>query len=97
MPNTAPLPEFRVARSNPFAKTGVDYTGALNLKAGTAFNEVYICLFTCMTTRAIHLELVKSGNVQAFVRALRRFVARRFCPSIMISDNASVFCSSVVN
>ena len=97
MHNTAPLPEFRVVRSNPFAITGVDYTGASNIKAGTANNKVYICLFTCMTNRAIHLELVESGDVQAFMRAFRRFVARRSCPSIMISDNASVFCSSAVN
>ena len=58
MPNTTPLPEFRVVRSNPFAVTSVDYTGALNVKAGTAYNKVYICLLTCMTTRGIHLELV---------------------------------------
>ena len=74
MPNTAPLPEFRVVGSNPFFITGVDYTGTLNGKAGTVFNKVYICLFTCMTTRAIHLELVESGDVQAFMRAFRRSV-----------------------
>ena len=50
-----------------------------------------------MTIRAIHLELVESGNVQAFVRAFRRFVARRPCPSILICDNASIFSSSAVN
>ena len=87
----APLPEFRVVLSNPFAIAGVDYTGSLNVKAGTAYNKVYICLFTCMTTRAIHLALVESGDVRAFMRPFRTFVARRSFPSIMISDNASVF------
>ena len=50
--------------------------------------KVYICLFTCGSTRAIHIELTPSLTTQAFIRCLRRFVARRGIPELIISDNA---------
>jgi len=53
-----PLPKIRVTEAPPFTITGVDFTGALFVKEGDQEKKVYICLFTCAVTRAVHLEVV---------------------------------------
>ena len=54
-------------------------------------NKVYICLFTCGVTRAVHLEIVEDLSVETFLQALRRFAAHRSLPCILISHNVSTF------
>ena len=54
----------------------------------------YMCLFTCASTRAIHLELTRGLNVDSFLLAFRRFVGRRGLPTTLLSDNATTFRSS---
>ena len=54
-------------------------------------NKDYICLFTCASVRAVHLELVEKLTTTAFIRALRRFISRRGMPEVIISDNAKNF------
>ena len=56
--------------------------------------KVYLCLFTCATTRVIHLEIVQDLSAQTFLLAFRKFAARRSLPSIMISDNGSTYLSA---
>ena len=75
--------------------TGVDFAGPLiikpdNQQAGEN-SKVYICLFTCATTRAVHLELVRDCHASTFLLALRRFFSRRTTPTVMYSDNATTF------
>ena len=48
---------------------------------------MWICLFTCLTISAVHLELVRGLSAQLFLDCLRRFIARRG----QVSDNASQF------
>ena len=50
-----------------------------------------MCLFTCASTRAVHLELVEDLTVESLIRAFRRFCARRGLPATIISDNAKTF------
>ena len=52
---------------------------------------MYCCLFTCASTRAIHLELTERLSVNSFLQAFRRFVSRRGLPAKIISDNAKTF------
>ena len=87
-----PLPAFRVEESPPFAHTGVDFAGPLYVKKsdGTT-SKVWICLFTCCVTRAVHLDLVADLSTSTFVRCLKRFTARRGLPYKMVSDNAKTF------
>ena len=94
-PKNPPLPEFRVKRADPFQVTGVDYTGAICVKdrAGHLV-KVYILLFTCAVTRAIHLELVQDQSCEKFLNAFRRFCGRRSFPQIIMSDNAATFVSA---
>ena len=53
--------------------------------------KVYIALFSCCVTRAIHLELVEDLSAAAFRRCLRRFTARCGTPALFVSDNAKTF------
>ena len=54
----------------------------------------FTCLYTCASTRALHLELCKSLDVQDFLLAFRRFASRRGLPVTIASDNAKTFKSS---
>ena len=72
----------------------MDYTGALYVRNAGIETKVYICLFTCGTTRAIHLEVVEDLTIEAFLLAFRRFASRKSLPRKLISDNASTFVSA---
>uniref|UniRef100_A0A914YQM0 Integrase catalytic domain-containing protein n=1 Tax=Panagrolaimus superbus TaxID=310955 RepID=A0A914YQM0_9BILA len=86
MPN---LPSTRVNVSKPFQNVGLDYCGPFKVKGDK--EKVWICLFTCFTTRLIHLEPVTSMNSEDFLAAFRRFTARRGVPCYILSDNAKQF------
>ena len=91
----ADLPDFRVREAAPFSKVGVDFAGPLFAKCckdGT--DKVYIALFSCCVTRAIHLELVRDLSAETFLCSFRRFVARRGVPSLIVSENAKTFKAS---
>ena len=51
-------------------------------------------LFTCLTVRAIHIEMVNTLNADSAIMALRRFSARRGSPRILYSDNSRSFTKS---
>ena len=93
-PDPPPLPKARVEEPRPFAVTGVDFTGTLYVKNSTGEHKVYICLFTCASTRAIHLEIVTDLSAETFLLAFQQFVSRRSLPSIMLSDNASTYLTT---
>lgn len=75
------LPKERVNPSRTFLHSGVDYAGPftvlLSKGRGAKTSKCYICIFICMATKAIHLELVSDMTSDAFIAAFRRFVARR--------------------
>lgn len=92
-PPAPPLPGFRVNEAPPFTHAAVDFAGPLYVRGTNSSKErkVWICLFTCCVTRAIHLELVNEFSTSAFIRCLKRFTARRGLPRRIISDNAKTF------
>ena len=94
-PDPAPLPKSRIHELVPFRVTGVDFTGALFVDDVRGFEtKVYICLFTCATSRAIHLEVVTDLTEETFIQAFRRFASRKSMPRQVISDNASTYLSA---
>ena len=94
-PPTAAMPDYRVTQAAPFSNVGIDFAGPLYVKEKRGeYKKVYICLFVCCVTRALHLELVQDLSAVTFLNCLRRFCARRGWPSIINSDNAKTFKSS---
>ena len=89
----APLPGDRVTRSPPFSVTGIDHAGPLYC-SDYPKKKLYVLLFTCAVTRAVHLELVDSMSLADTMLALRRFFARRGLPTILYSDNAKSFIAA---
>ena len=92
--STAPsLPEDRVQHIRPFNATGIDYANYLVFLDPEKLTEIksYLVVFTCLTTRAVHLELTTSLSTQHFLLAFRKFVATKSLPSKIYTDNASYF------
>ncbi|XP_055686927.1 uncharacterized protein LOC129792164 [Lutzomyia longipalpis] len=88
------LPEHRASKLAAFTATGMDFAGPVLLKTGIrkgTTTKAYILVLVCMSTKAIHLELVSSLTTNAFIAALRRFTSRRGAPKYIYSDNAKTF------
>ncbi|XP_053392072.1 uncharacterized protein LOC128554787 [Mercenaria mercenaria] len=91
-PDPPPLPKFRLEDSALFTVTGEDFTGALHVKVQRGnMSKAYICLFTCASTRALHLEVVQNLTESSFMQAFKRFCSRKSLPHIMVSDNAATY------
>ena len=89
------LPTSRLAVGDvPFTNTGVDCFGPFLIKRGRSEVKRYGCLFTCMTTRAIHIEVLESLDTDSFLNALRRIISRRGQPRTITSDNGGNFVSA---
>ena len=88
---TAPLPVQRIQFERPFKSCGIDYAGPLSVRDGADVCKVWLALFVCAASRAIHLEVVRSLQVDDFLLAFSRFAARRNRPDNIISDNATTF------
>ena len=95
-PPPPPLPDFRVTTAPAFTFTGLDYAGPLYVKEAKTKTgkKVWICLYTCCVTRAVHLDVVPDLTPGAFLRSFRRFTARRGLPSKIVSDNGTTFKSA---
>ncbi|XP_052739599.1 uncharacterized protein LOC128198522 [Bicyclus anynana] len=91
LPPTPALPSERVNYSSPFTFTGLDYLGPVVVKNGMSTEKRWICLFTCLAIRAIHLEVVQDLTAEEGLRALRRMIASRGLPKVITSDNAVQF------
>ena len=91
MPRMPDLPPERVTRSPPFSYTGIDYFGPLYCTDQQGEGKVWVALFTCLTIRAVHLELATDLTADQFLQTLRRFIARRGTPKQILSDNAPHF------
>lgn len=88
------LPLERVSPAPAFQRVGVDYCGPFELRPATrkgAPIKCYVCLFVCLVCKAVHIEIVMDLTSEAFLAALRRFVARRGRPDIILCDNATNF------
>ncbi|XP_030828101.1 uncharacterized protein LOC115919169 [Strongylocentrotus purpuratus] len=88
----ADLPVERVTPDHPpFTNTGVDFFGPFYVKQGRSEVKRYGCVFTCLATRAVHIEVANSLETDSFINALRRFINRRGSPEKILSDNGTNF------
>jgi hypothetical protein len=90
VPEMSPLPSERLAiNEDPFTYTGMDYFGPLMVTVGRHHEKRYGVLFTCLTTRAVHIEMADSLDTNACIMAVRNFMSRRGPPKIIFSDNGT--------
>ena len=88
----ADLPSTRVSIGDPpFTHTGVDCFGPFYIKQRRSQVKRYGILFTCMTVRAIHVEVAPDLSLSSFINALRRFIARRGPIRSLTCDNGTNF------
>ena len=89
----APLPPARVeAGCSAYENCGVDYMGPLEIKQGRNRLKRYCCVFTCLATRATHLEVAYDLSTESFLMALRRFLSTRgHSTRVIFSDNGTNF------
>jgi hypothetical protein len=89
----APLPhdgidEPEEGDNAPFYTSGVDFCGPFHVKIKRTVEKIYVALFTCAITRAVHLEVVSDLSTKKFLMSLRRFCSRRGLVKTLYSDNA---------
>ncbi|XP_031553331.1 uncharacterized protein LOC116290441 [Actinia tenebrosa] len=90
----APLPKIRLKMPlRAFARTAVDFGGPFITIQGRGQRRAkrYLCLFTCLTSRAVHLEIAFGLDTDSFLNAFYRMASRRGLPEEMISDNGTNF------
>ncbi|XP_062537670.1 uncharacterized protein LOC134205994 [Armigeres subalbatus] len=91
-PRMSPLPEARLTPYiRAFTFTGLDYFGPVTVRVGRTNVKRWAALFTCLTTRAIHLEVAFTLSTESCKLAIRRFIARRGAPLEIYSDQGLNF------
>ncbi|XP_017796984.1 PREDICTED: uncharacterized protein LOC108578211 [Habropoda laboriosa] len=89
------LPATRVSENRPFYNCGVDYCGPFYIKEKRYRNrnriKIYVAIFVCFATKAVHLEVVGDMTTEAFIAALKRFISRRGLCRNIYSDNGTNF------
>ncbi|XP_062538350.1 uncharacterized protein LOC134206636 [Armigeres subalbatus] len=91
-PSMGSLPKARVAAFvRPFSYVGVDYFGPILVLVGRHHEKRWGVIVTCLTTRAIHIELATSLNTSSCIIALRNCFARRGTPVEIRSDRGTNF------
>ena len=95
----ANLPPFRVApHTPPFHYVSCDYFGPLTVKISrNKTTKHYGVIFTCLNTRAVHLEIATDCSAMEFIQTLRRFFSIRGYPAMIMSDNGTQFVGALTD
>ena len=91
-PIMSDLAKERLAyQSPPFANTGVDYFGPFYVTVRCTTEKRWGFLFTCLTTRVVHVDIVTSMETSSWIMGIERFGSRSLTPDIILSDNDTNF------
>ena len=88
------LPDLYVEGTEAFSSIGTDLAGSLYIRHSlkdTNTHKVWIVIFACTLSSAVHLEIMQDMIAEQFILTLRRFISRRGTPSLIVSDNAKTF------
>ncbi|XP_062703145.1 uncharacterized protein LOC115264088 [Aedes albopictus] len=92
IPRMAPLPSARLSSYvRPFTYCGLDYFGPLLVKVNRSHVKRWVAIFTCLTIRAVHVEVIHTLSTESCIKGVRRFISRRGSPAEIYSDNATCF------
>ena len=93
MQRMSSLPPQRLTPNDPpFKFTGLDFFGPILTKLARKEFKRYGCIFTCLCSRAVHLEMSYDLSTDSFLSCLARFTARRGRPSEIMSDKRNQLC-----
>ena len=87
----ASLPSDRLCEETPFTYCGVDLFGPFETKEGRKELKRYGGLFTCLSSRTIHIETVALLNTDLFILSLRRFIGHWGNIRLLRTDNGRNF------
>ena len=90
-PGNPPLPAYRTEAKTPFEYVGLDYAGPFEIQSHDFRGKLWICLFTCLITRACHLVMVPNTSTKTFLDALQELSTFYRMPRLLLSDNATQF------
>jgi hypothetical protein len=96
----ADLPADRLSMDPPFTNVGVDTFGPWEVKVrktrgGQASSKRWVIIFTCLSIRAVHFEVVEDMSASAFINAFRRFTSIRGPVRCLRSDCGTNFTGAV--
>ncbi|XP_046868658.1 uncharacterized protein LOC124461150 [Drosophila willistoni] len=92
LPQMAPLPIARLAAyQRPFTYVGIDYFGPFLVAVGRRSEKRWGVIFTCLTIRAVHIQLACSLDTASCIMCIRNFINRRGTPREIYSDNGTNF------
>ena len=80
----APLPQERVQFTHAFSVIGVDFAGPLYARTKRGSPKVYICLFTCASSRMLHLEITNDMSTDEFLQAFHRMFNVEVCVTLYV-------------
>ncbi|XP_033729155.1 uncharacterized protein LOC117318258 [Pecten maximus] len=92
----ADLLDARLTPAPPFTYVGVDVFGPWNIVArrtrgGFSNSKRWAVMFTCLTCREVHIELVEEMSSSSFINSLRRFQSIRGKVKEFRSDRGTNF------
>lgn len=92
------LPAEKLNADFPFSTIGLDMAGPFLITdrkgRGCKITKCYLCVFICFRYKCIHLEAVSEMSKDAFILALKRFIARRGVPKQIYCDNGGNFVAA---
>ncbi|XP_062713352.1 uncharacterized protein LOC134290269 [Aedes albopictus] len=94
VPRMGPLPKARLMPfCRPFTMVGIDYFGPYSIRSPTGRSTLkrWVVLFTCLTVRAVHVEIAANLSTDSCKKAIRRFIGRRGAPREIYTDNGTNF------
>ena len=85
------LPSDRLNQEPPFTYSGIDMFGPFLVKDGHKQRKYYGAMFTCMSSRPVHIKNTSSLSTDSFILALRRLISQRGNIRMICTDNGSNF------
>ena len=85
------LASARLTQEPPFTYCSMDMFGPFLVKDGRKQRKYYGAMFTCMSSRVVHIETTNSMSTDSFILALRRLISQRGNVRMICTDNGTIF------